>query len=113
MGLAFLAQNWNHQAINSTEDGPAETSFDFCFKLRKLGYEIICTPFAKLFHHESASRGLDIKNSYKVIEAFNHQIIQTFKQFNIKSSGFNSEKLQRYRQFLKERAYFSQKWGRE
>jgi hypothetical protein len=48
---------------------------------------------------------LDIKNSYKVIEAFNHLIIQTFKQFNIKSSGFNSGKLQRYRQFLKEKEY--------
>ncbi len=88
----------------------AYNDVDYCFKLRKLGHKIICTPNAKLFHHESASRGLDIKNSYKVIETFNHQIIQTFKQFNIKSSGFNSKKLQRYRQFLKERGYLKGKW---
>jgi len=53
---------------------------------------------------------LDVKNSYKFIETFNHLIIQTFKQLNIKSSGFNSGKLQRYRQFLKEQAYLKGKW---
>ena len=89
----------------------AYNDIDYCFKLRKLGYKIICTPHAKLFHFESVSRGLDIKNSYKVMESFNHLIIQAFKQLNIQSSGFNSKKLQRHRQFLKERAYFSQKWG--
>jgi O-antigen biosynthesis protein len=88
----------------------AYNDIDYCFKLRELGYKIICTPFAKLYHHESASRGLDIKNSYKVIESFNHLIIQAFKQLHIKSSGLNSKKLQRYRQFLKEKEYFREKW---
>ena len=83
---------------------------DFCFRLRAKGYKIICTPNAKLYHYESASRKSDIKNSYKVIEAFNHLIIQVFKQLNIQSSGFNSKKIQRYRQFLRERAYFRGKW---
>lgn len=32
---------------------------DFCLKLREKGYLNIFTPFAELFHYESASRGLD------------------------------------------------------
>ncbi len=87
---SFLGQiNGVRYLFNNNND------IDFCFRLREKGYKIICTPNAKLFHHESASRGLDIKNSYKVIKSFNHLIIQSFKQLNIESSGFNSEKLQR------------------
>lgn len=33
---------------------------DFCLKLRKLGLVNIFTPFAELFHYESASRGTDV-----------------------------------------------------
>jgi hypothetical protein len=32
---------------------------DFCLRLRELGYRNIWTPFAELYHHESASRGID------------------------------------------------------
>lgn len=32
---------------------------DFCLKLREKGYRNVFTPFAKLIHHESASRGDD------------------------------------------------------
>ncbi len=32
---------------------------DFCLKLRALGYLNVFTPFAELYHYESASRGLD------------------------------------------------------
>ena len=34
---------------------------DFCLKLRELGYLNIFTPFAELYHYESASRGADDK----------------------------------------------------
>lgn len=30
---------------------------DFCLKLRAAGYWLVCTPFAELIHHHSASRG--------------------------------------------------------
>jgi GT2 family glycosyltransferase len=30
---------------------------DFCLKVRQLGYRNLWTPFAELYHHESASRG--------------------------------------------------------
>jgi GT2 family glycosyltransferase len=33
---------------------------DLCLRLRALGYEIVWTSAAELYHHESASRGLDI-----------------------------------------------------
>ena len=32
---------------------------DFCIRLAEAGYHIIWTPYAELFHHESASRGSD------------------------------------------------------
>jgi O-antigen biosynthesis protein len=32
---------------------------DFCIKLRRAGYRILWTPYAELYHHESASRGYD------------------------------------------------------
>lgn len=35
----------------------AYNDVDFCLKLREAGYRNLYTPFARLFHHESASRG--------------------------------------------------------
>lgn len=32
---------------------------DFCIRVREHGYRIVMTPFAELYHHESASRGSD------------------------------------------------------
>jgi GT2 family glycosyltransferase len=32
---------------------------DFCLRVRERGYRIVMTPFAELYHHESASRGSD------------------------------------------------------
>ena len=36
---------------------------DLCLKLRKMGYLNVFTPFAELFHYESASRGSDVEAS--------------------------------------------------
>jgi GT2 family glycosyltransferase len=38
----------------------AYNDVDFCLKLKKAGYRNIWTPFAELYHHESASRNNDI-----------------------------------------------------
>lgn len=35
----------------------AFNDIDFCLRLRELGYRNLWTPFAELYHHESASRG--------------------------------------------------------
>jgi len=37
----------------------AYNDIDLCFKVRKEGLRIIFTPFARLLHHESVSRGVD------------------------------------------------------
>lgn len=44
---------------------------DFCLRMRELGYLNVFTPFAELFHYESASRGSDVAkgNSKKKDEA--------------------------------------------
>jgi GT2 family glycosyltransferase len=33
---------------------------DFCIKIREAGHRLIWTPYAELYHHESASRGSDL-----------------------------------------------------
>lgn len=43
-----------------TEEFPvAFNDIDFCMRVRKLGYLIVWTPYAELYHYESKSRGLD------------------------------------------------------
>ncbi|MCD7863970.1 MAG: glycosyltransferase family 2 protein [Lachnospiraceae bacterium] len=44
---------------------------DFCLKLRELGYLNVFTPFAELYHYESASRGLD--DSGEKAERYNRE----------------------------------------
>lgn len=38
---------------------------DFCLKLRRMGLLNVFTPFAELYHYESASRGLDMQDAAK------------------------------------------------
>lgn len=38
---------------------------DFCLRLREQGYLNVFTPFAELYHFESASRGIDVENEAK------------------------------------------------
>lgn len=44
---------------------------DFCLKLRQMGYLNVFTPFAELYHYESASRGLD--NEGEKAERYNRE----------------------------------------
>ncbi|MDA7417781.1 glycosyltransferase family 2 protein [Xenophilus arseniciresistens] len=39
----------------------AYNDVDFCLRLREAGYRNIWTPYAELIHHESATRGTDVK----------------------------------------------------
>lgn len=45
--------------LNEVDLVVALNDIDFCLKLREAGYRNIYTPYAKLFHHESISRGHD------------------------------------------------------
>ena len=38
----------------------AYNDIDLCLKIRRAGYRILWTPFSRLVHYESASRGLDM-----------------------------------------------------
>jgi len=46
-------------ALDETQFAIAYNDVDFCLRARAAGFRIIWTPFAKLVHHESASRGSD------------------------------------------------------
>ncbi len=43
--------------LNETDLAIAYNDVDFCLKVAEAGYQNAWTPFAELFHHESASRG--------------------------------------------------------
>jgi O-antigen biosynthesis protein len=45
--------------LNEVELQVACNDIDFCLRLREVGYRNIWTPYAELYHHESASRGVD------------------------------------------------------
>ena len=45
--------------MNETDLQVAFNDVDFCLKVRQAGYRNVWTPFAELYHHESASRGYE------------------------------------------------------
>jgi lipopolysaccharide biosynthesis protein/GT2 family glycosyltransferase len=45
--------------LNEKDLAVAYNDVDLCLRLRELGYRIVWTPHAELYHHESASRGAD------------------------------------------------------
>jgi len=52
--------------LNEKELKVGLNDVDFCLKLMEAGYKNIWTPYAELYHHESASRGLDETPEKKV-----------------------------------------------
>ena len=61
-GACLLVRKSIYEAVgglNETELQVACNDIDFCLKLRAAGYRNIYTPYAELYHHESASRGFD------------------------------------------------------
>jgi glycosyltransferase involved in cell wall biosynthesis len=45
--------------LNETDLQIAFNDIDFCLRVREAGYRNIWTPYAELYHHESASRGFE------------------------------------------------------
>lgn len=45
--------------LNEKELAVAFNDVDFCLRLREAGYRNVCTPYAELYHHESATRGYE------------------------------------------------------
>ena len=71
--------------LNEEELKVAYNDVDFCLKLLKAGYRVVYTPYAKLYHFESYSRGLD----------------EDFKKTDPK----------KYERVLAERQYMADNWG--
>lgn len=61
-----------YQAVGGLDETTFPVTYndvDFCLKLRRLGYRNLYTPFATLYHHESASRGSDDDDPVKAARA--------------------------------------------
>ena len=56
--LVVLKKNYLEVGgLNETDLTVAFNDIDFCLKLKSRGYRNVWTPFAELYHHESATRG--------------------------------------------------------
>ena len=64
----------------------AYNDVDYCLKAIEAGYRVVYTPYARLYHHESASRGDDNDEMLKIRDP------------------------QKYQRVLAERAYMREKW---
>ena len=62
-GATLVMRKALYQELGGLEEEHLKVALndvDLCLRLRKAGYRIVWTPFARLVHHESASRGYDI-----------------------------------------------------
>lgn len=48
----------------------AFSDIDFCLKAESLEFRTLYTPFARLYHHQSASRGVDDSDEFRVATAY-------------------------------------------
>lgn len=90
--------------LNEADLAVAFNDIDFCLKLRAAGYRNLFTPYAKLYHHESISRGHDdtpekhalflresgyMKNSWgdslKSDPAYNPNLTLEFEDYSLRS----------------------------
>ncbi len=61
-GACLVVKKQHYLAVggmNETDLAVAYNDVDFCLKLESCGLRNVFTPFAELFHHESATRGYD------------------------------------------------------
>jgi glycosyltransferase involved in cell wall biosynthesis len=58
--------------LNEVDLTIAFNDVDFCLRVRKAGYRNVWTPYAELFHHESATRGSE--NNPEKVARFNREI---------------------------------------
>jgi len=62
-GACLLTKKSIFTMVNGLDDTNLKIAFndvDYCLKVRDLGYKIIWTPYAELYHLESASRSYDL-----------------------------------------------------
>lgn len=67
-GACLLTTSEIYKKLDGLDEVNLKVSFndiDFCLKARNVGYKVVWTPHAELYHHESVSRGLDTKGRDK------------------------------------------------
>jgi GT2 family glycosyltransferase len=76
----MLVRKDNFDAVGGFDARYLKVAFndvDLCLKLRQQGLQIIYTPFAKLIHHESKTRRLDVSAQSKQTELYEHAIMKS------------------------------------
>jgi GT2 family glycosyltransferase len=76
---AMLVRKENFNAVGGFDDEHLKVAFndvDLCLKLRQRDLQIIYTPHAKLIHHESKSRRLDVSVQSQQTELYEHAIMK-------------------------------------
>ena len=58
-GNVFVNNANPHNGLNEADLTVAFNDVDFCLRVREAGYRNVWTPFAELYHHESATRGTE------------------------------------------------------
>lgn len=61
-GACLMTPKWLYEQIGGLDEVKLKVAFndvDYCLKVQAAGYRVIFTPYAELFHYESASRGRD------------------------------------------------------
>jgi hypothetical protein len=58
-GACLVVERKKFEQVGGLDEGLAVAfnDIDLCLRLREAGYRNVWTPFAELYHHESASRG--------------------------------------------------------
>ena len=62
MGLCLVVHRSIYLEVGGFEEENLKIAFgdvDFCLRVREAGYRNVWTPFAELYHHESATRGYE------------------------------------------------------
>lgn len=61
-GACLIIRKSIYEALNGLDEVHLKIAFndvDFCLRVQEAGYTNVWTPFAELYHHESATRGLE------------------------------------------------------
>jgi len=76
--------------LNETDLAIAFNDVDFCLRLREAGYRNIWTPYAELYHQESASRGRE-DNPEKQARFLNetHYMMRQWKEHLLRDPAYN------------------------
>lgn len=81
-GACLLVKKKQYLEVGGLDEKNLSVAFndiDFCLKLLKKGYRNIWTPFAELYHHESASRGFE--DTPEKQERFKNEVLYTMQKW--------------------------------